>query len=407
MTSAVDIAESKTPEMLKNVKAGYNQASEKFNEVVNGLKETNDIVNIIIIMSIGFILFVLLSYALNKLTLKNRNCKNIKKVYKNSTSIISIDKDDKVFSHNLRDYYIKTAYSCCCTGNYKNDYVDLCALENCIKQGVRCLDFEIYSYNNKPVIAASSVNSNSIKETYNYISFGKAMDMVANLAFSNSASPNAKDPLLLHFRIMSNNIKVYDIMANTLNSSLGERLLDNNFSYENGGKNLGATPIVDLLGKAIIIVDKSNKLFESTKLDEFVNMASNSMFMRMLRYNEVKFTHDMNELINYNKKNMTIVLPNLDADNANPDPSVTSNYGCQMNALAFQNFDKHMEYYSLYFDKKGSAFVLKPEHLRYTAPPATTITPANPEWSACPRPLGPAIAEISPDLAKHVSHLST
>ena len=362
--------------------------------------------DIIIVIIVGFILLVLLSYTLNKLTLKNRNCKNIKKVYKNSTSIISIDKDDKVFSHNLRDYYIKTAYSCCCTGNYKNDYVDLCALENCIKQGVRCLDFEIYSYNNKPVVAASSVKSNHIKETYNYIPFGKAMNMVADLAFSNSSSPNAKDPLLLHFRIMSNNSKIYDIIANTLNESLGDRLLDNNHSYENNGKNLGATPLVDLLGKVIIIVDKSNKLFENTKLDEFVNIASNAMFMRMLRYKEVKFTHDMNELIEYNKKNMTIVLPNIDADDTNSDPTVIKNYGCQMNALAFQNFDKNMEFYSLYFDKKGSAFVLKPDHLRYVAKPPITTLPANKEWSACPRSLGAVIDQNHPGLGQYMSHLS-
>ena len=32
-------------------------------------------------------------------------------------------------------------------GSYKNDYVNLCALKSCIKQGARCLDFEIYSVN--------------------------------------------------------------------------------------------------------------------------------------------------------------------------------------------------------------------------------------------------------------------
>ena len=30
---------------------------------------------------------------------------------------------------------------------YKNNFVDLCALDTCIKFGARCLDFEIYSYN--------------------------------------------------------------------------------------------------------------------------------------------------------------------------------------------------------------------------------------------------------------------
>ena len=61
---------------------------------------------------------------------------------------------NKQFSYNLRDYYIKTAYNCCTAGEYKNDFVNVCALKNCIRQGARCLDFEIYSVKGSPVVAA-------------------------------------------------------------------------------------------------------------------------------------------------------------------------------------------------------------------------------------------------------------
>ena len=49
--------------------------------------------------------------------------------------------------YNLRDYYIKTAYNCCCGGEFKNDYVSTDALKKCISQGARVLDFDIYSIN--------------------------------------------------------------------------------------------------------------------------------------------------------------------------------------------------------------------------------------------------------------------
>ena len=109
-------------------------------------------------------------------------------------------------SHNLRDYYIKTAYNCCVTGTYRNDFVDLCALKNCIKQGVRCLDFEIYSENNKPVISVSATNDIHVKGSRDSIPFSDALNLINNQAFGgNSKCPNPKDPLIINLRIMSKN----------------------------------------------------------------------------------------------------------------------------------------------------------------------------------------------------------
>jgi hypothetical protein len=45
----------------------------------------------------------------------------------------------------LNDYYIKSAYNACSGGNYKNGFVNICNLKSVLKQGVRGLDFEIYS----------------------------------------------------------------------------------------------------------------------------------------------------------------------------------------------------------------------------------------------------------------------
>ena len=49
------------------------------------------------------------------------------------------------FQYTLKDYYIKSAYNACSGGDYKNDYVDLCVMKDLLKQGVRGLDFEIFS----------------------------------------------------------------------------------------------------------------------------------------------------------------------------------------------------------------------------------------------------------------------
>ena len=134
------------------------------------------------------------------------------------------------------------------------------------------------------------------------------------------------------------------------------------------------------MGKIIVIADRSNALFEDTELDEYVNLASNSVFMRGVRYTQgVKYTPDMNELIEFNKKNMTIVFPDLDESDPNYAFSLTQKTGCQFSAFSFQNFDSNMEYYDLFFDKQGTAFVLKPESLRFipvTVPPPQKANPA-------------------------------
>jgi hypothetical protein len=380
------------------IKGTGNHLNKTINDYMNSGKPKDNVVQFIVIAIVLTILLVLAAWIINTLTLKNKNCHNIEKIYSSPPTISSIDQHNHIFSHSLRDYYVKTAYNCCCTGNFKNDFVDLCALENCIKQGARCLDFEIYSYNNLPVIAASSVNNFDIKETYNYVLFSDAMKRIGNLGFSDGYAPNAKDPLILHFRIMSNHKDIYDKMAYDLNDHLAQYLLDNNHSYENHGKNLGAISLKDLMGKIIIIVDKSNPLFEDTKLDEFVNQSSNSIFMRMLRYNHAKYTPDMQDLIKFNKQNMTIVLPDLNDNDTNPSSAIVMNYGCQFIAMSFQNFDKNMEYYSLFFDKKNSAFVLRPERFRFEQKYIKTPDPPPKDWSLEPRDLGKKIGQSIPGL---------
>jgi len=69
---------------------------------------------------------------------------------------------------------------------------------------------------------------------------------------------------------------------------------------------------------------------------------------------------------------MTLVIPDLSETNANYSAQLAWASGCQFAGMCFQNFDTNMEVYSAFFAKKGSAFALKPEALRYipvTIPP--------------------------------------
>ena len=348
-----------------------------------------------VIIMVLMIIIGTIFYIYSKSTYKDTHCDIIKDVYTDMGKVSSINLNDANFKgFLLRDYYVKTAYNCCAIGNFKNTFVDVCGLKNVIRQGVRVLDFAIYSVNNKPVIAVSSIPCDYtedmpqcflIKESYNYVEFDKAMQIVASYAYAGDTCPNPNDPLFLNFRIMSKNSNIYDSMTATLKNKFGDHLLGKEYSYENNGKSLAFEPISKFLSKTIIIVDKANPYFEGTKLEELVNIGSNSVFMRSLTESEVKYTPDFNELKRYNKKNMTIELPDVSSNAKNPSAALGMKYGVQMIAMCYQNYDSNLEFYEDFFANAGYAFVLKPEALRYVEVTIAEPVKQNPELSYAPR----------------------
>jgi hypothetical protein len=295
-----------------------------------------------------------------------------------------IGKLDERYQNPLRDYYIKTSYNSCANGKFQNDWVTLCALENVIKQGCRCLDFEVYQVDGRAVVATSNSTKVTEKGTYNSLSIDSVMKTIAEKAVSNGMSttvcPNPYDPLLLHFRIKSAHIEVYDQIADAITLHLGSKLLSNEHSYENKGENLGSEPLHTLMGKVIIMVDKieSNHI-RGTKMAELTNIMGKSAFLRSLSYDEIVYTPDMDELIDYNKKNMTFGHPNLSHKPINHDSTIVANFGVQMFAMCFQHNNPHLEAYNKLFNT--SAFMLKPKKLRFQAVTAEDATPIDPELS--------------------------
>jgi hypothetical protein len=298
--------------------------------------------------------------------------------------IKSID-DSDLFGYTFKDYYIKSAYNCCSGGNYKNDYVDTCVLKSLLKQGVRGLDFEIFSIDDQPVVASSTSDSYYVKETFNYVSFSDVMSIIRNYAFSTGSAPNSRDPIILHLRIKSANQAMYKNFA-TLLKSYDSILLGKEYDSEYYGQNFGNVELRKLVGKVIIIVDRSNTAFlECPEFYKFVNMTSNSVFMRALHYYDIKYTPDLGELIEFNKQNITIGMPDKGFNPENPSSIVMREAGCQMLGMRYPLIETNIEENDIFFDENGYAFVLKPEKLRYV-PVTIPLPPAqNPELSFATR----------------------
>jgi len=347
-------------------------------------KQTNFIVSM---ASIGLILVVILAimFGIYISRLQNNECEYMNNLYSTiSPNIRSLSSADSDCSGNLNDYYIKTAYNACSGGSYKNDFVNICNLKAVIKEGVRCLDFEMYSIDNRPVVATSTSDNYYTKETYNSVDFSDVMTTIKNYAFSGSTAPNPLDPILIHLRFMSNNAEMYGNLV-TIFKSYDTEMLGKEYSYENDGLNLGEQPLLSFQGKIILIVDKltplSTAFLDNQELLEYVNLTSGSTFMRALTYGDVKNNPDLKELREFNKRYMSIVFPDEGPDPPNPSGPFCWDAGCQMVAMRYQTVDNFLMMNALKFDKAGYAFSLKPEPLRYKIVTVPDSIPQDPALS--------------------------
>ena len=270
-------------------------ANEALNNGMKALSEMKDntvllalSVITMTVMLITMLVYVYISGTIFSDGLRVRDCKSMDTMFGTlNGKIQSIDTNNELYQYSLRDYYIKSAYNACSGGNYKNGYVDTCTLKDLIKQGVRGLDFEIYSIDNQPVVATSTSDSYCVKETFNSVKMSDVLNIIRDYAFANSTAPNPLDPIILNLRIKSSNQEMYSNFAKILESH-NTLLMDKQYSFEYYGKNFGTVKLPELAGKVVIIVDRSNLAFlESEAFHEYVNMTSNSIFSRALHYYDI------------------------------------------------------------------------------------------------------------------------
>lgn len=322
------------------------------------------------------VLLWLITYITTKINLGKTNCDIIKEVNTKSTptkinSSWTTSSSPDYAGKNLRDFYIKTAYNCCASGQFKSDYVSMCALQNAIKQGVRCLDFEIFCVDNIPVVGVSSIDQIGVKQSYNSLPVSQVLKELNNIAFSETAGicPNPRDPLLLHFRIKTNNVNILNIMASEIAENLGDKLLPIEFMRECNGTNMTKRPIRDFIGRVVIMVEKNNTanamplLYQSKNMWELTNVTTNSVFIHSKRFMDIRNSNDLETITNFNKENITLVLPDLSVSNANYISTVPQALGCQLMAMSFQNVDQNLLTYNELFENRESAFVPKPNEL--------------------------------------------
>jgi hypothetical protein len=323
-----------------------------------------------------FILLLLFSWIYSRLSLKTRTCDKLKIYWPTLTNttyfldtnhVKSSDFDSS--SNRLINFQVKSAYNCCCGDSYKNNFVALCALEKCITNGCRFLDFEIYSYNNEPIIASSTANNNYIKETYNSLLLEEVLTTITDRAFDATTTNCASDPLILNFRVMSTNLAMLKKMGELL-----EEYLKNNegaFTYETKTEeDLLFTKMDNFHKKVIVICDfnPSPAIVDTNtdliKLKNCINLKAKGLNCNTFRYNQIASKKGSLSFIEETKKKFTIVLPNLDNSIINFDPELSFDMGCQAICMKHQNIDNNLLGYNARFKlKQNYSWIKKPNTL--------------------------------------------
>jgi hypothetical protein len=176
--------------------------------------------------------------------------------------------------YSLKEYLMFGAWNCCAVSNGN---VSLDQLAIVFQNGCRFLDFEVYYIDNEPVVGFSK-NQFQRNESIQLMDSDKAIPFIdVCTAIASATSPNPNDPLFLHFRIKTKDLKILEKMA-TIFKSTGL-----NIKIFQGEVN-EYTVLSKLQNKIVIVVDKTYVPFiKKADLGGMINVFSGTKsFLSMI-----------------------------------------------------------------------------------------------------------------------------
>ena len=332
------------------------------------------------------IIFIIFIYFISKLLLKRMEIKKemegfkeggIFNFFSSESGEISDAKDTSMDGLNgllnctytnlpLNQLCIKASYNTALTGSYvSNDMIYYV-----LSRGCRFLDFEIYAVDDIPYVAYSN-DPNSLKySTKNKLLLSSVLSFISQHAFM-SPCPNPHDPLFINFRIKTSSQKLYENIAMALDVNIKRRLYQGNVS--------GYTPLSNLLGKVVLIIDRlvapdymkypdcTSVVGQCYNILNYSNMESNGKGLRVYGYNNLldqkTFPPNINDDgITTNDNNFKMVIPDgintLFGIVKNPEVNpIILNYGIQICCYRFYQKDTNLLGYEQIFSDNKAAIV--------------------------------------------------
>jgi hypothetical protein len=264
-------------------------------------------------------------------------------------------------SYRLADFYLASSSYSVFPGAEVYDYVSDTILPLAIKAGVRLVELDIYSdVNDKPVVGLKNQKL-GVDYAYNTVPFEACCVSIANNAFNSISSPVSSDPFVLSLMFHTEKTKTINAAAEILKTTCRGNMLDSTYSYQR--KNLAVEPVCSLQNKLIVV---SGGAIKGTLMEELVNMSWSTSHLRRMTYIQASQPHDHDELIDYNRNNITMVVPDIGEDLVNNNPQILFTFGCQWIMMNYGSIDSMMELYIGEFQE--NSLVLKPAALRPLTP---------------------------------------
>lgn len=358
-----------------------NDIRNKATELANKIMDSNCYLIIVYLISVIFI--IILSYSIYFKTELNKSSKNLALMQEQVELDKATDKPTiSALSHSdyqlkagnpdpgpskLVDYHVMGSFNSCCTGPVINGYVSLEALTIVLNMGVRLLDFEIY-FKDKKVVVAAGRNNIYMKDTYNELEIGKVLAHISSVAIN--SSNNGTDPLILNFRVLSENPNVYHILEKKISEHLGNYLVNRQFGKGGTYKNILLDEDFEKLKNKVIIFvhDTTFNFVDNPRFFEIVNGFS-GMGGNLLFYNnyQIKNENKPETYIEETKKKFCITVPNI-MDRRNSAWVIHHSYGIQGTLMNFGGGynDELLEGYKNKFFDSQKAYLLKNKDVQRT-----------------------------------------
>lgn len=286
------------------------------------------------------------------------------------------------------DYYVAASGYSVFPANTISDYVSDDILPLVIKSGCRMIELNVYSDEQDQPIVGLKNDKLGFDYAYNSIPLQACCVAIGNTAFNPSETPLSTDPFILSLCFHTEKTVTLDATAEILKTTLRQYMLSPEYSFQR--RNMAAEPICSIKGKLLLV---SGGNLTGTKLEEMVNLSWNSSNLRRLTYMQASQPYDHQELIDYNRQKITMVVTDATSSLKNSNPEILFAYGCQWNLMSYGSVDKMMELYIAHFQERS--FVEKPEELRYKKVVYNKPAPPDPSLSFQPKNLKTPVFNVT------------
>lgn len=266
----------------------------------------------------------------------------------------------------LREFIVKSSYNSGISGNFASTH----AIRYVLGRGCRLLDFEIYTREGSEYISFandqefSSLGTNN-REPYR-LKLTNALNMIGGSAFS-SDSPSPEDPIFIHLRVKNNLREAYQRIAKAIDYAFNNRLLTEPIN--------SSTPLRRLMGKVIIIMDKSSspdyKNYTTCdgddtnclSLDKYIDLESGTTELSKFLYTDFDKI-SKNKVMPTSTGNSSdistfmMIAPSQFDEVSSPKPDETlKNYYPQFLLYKFYENDDNLKAYEELFNENRSSFM--------------------------------------------------